>query len=74
VEYHFTCLSETDHPADAVDEAFVDYETRFDCIDREGRVVVENFKPTAADPVIKEVKEVTISHLRRVEKVEKQES
>jgi hypothetical protein len=58
VEYFFTTLSE--HPGDALDDAYNDYYRRFGCLDYEGNIVVENFKPLAGSPVIKEVKEVAL--------------
>jgi hypothetical protein len=67
VEYCFTVLSESDHPGDVFDDADSDFHQRFDCIDREGRIVVENFKPLAADPVIKGIRKVMLAEAGETE-------
>jgi hypothetical protein len=59
VEYHFTVLTESNHPGDVFDGAWDDCCRRFDCIDPEGGIVTENFK-SLTDPAVKEVKEVSL--------------
>jgi hypothetical protein len=60
VEYFFTTLSDSDHHMDVFDEAYSDHHIRFGELDYEGNIVVENIKPLSAEPIIKEVKEVTL--------------